>query len=107
MKRSFELSVAVASQVLEISGGEGFIFNFSVRKDVVNFIPSGCGKDKPRLPQSLRGRGRGRVPTGGGINAMVGQGSRVPAFYMAGRRRNCVAMAQMNINLQNHMWAGG
>ena len=28
MKSGFELSVAVASQVLQMSGGEGFIFNF-------------------------------------------------------------------------------
>ena len=28
MKRGFELSVAVASQVLQMSGGEGFVFNF-------------------------------------------------------------------------------
>ena len=27
MKRGFELSVAVASQVLQMAGGEGFIFN--------------------------------------------------------------------------------
>ena len=36
MKRGFELSVAVASQVLQISGGEGFIFNLMFGKMLRN-----------------------------------------------------------------------
>ena len=32
MKRGFELSVAVAAQVMQMSGGEGFIFNFLFEK---------------------------------------------------------------------------
>lgn len=32
MKRGIELSVAVASQVLQMAGGEGFVFNFLVGK---------------------------------------------------------------------------
>ena len=36
MKRGFELSVAVASQVLQMSGGESFIFNFLFGKTLRN-----------------------------------------------------------------------
>ena len=36
MKRTFELSVAVASQALQMSGGEGFIFNFMLGKTLRN-----------------------------------------------------------------------
>ena len=31
-KRGFELSITVVSQVLQVSGGEGFTFNFLLRK---------------------------------------------------------------------------
>ena len=64
-------SSAVASQVLHMTGGEGFHLQFLVREDVGNFLPSGRGKDKNRLPRILRGRSRGKVPTGGGNHAMV------------------------------------
>ena len=36
MKRGFEMSVAVASQVLQMSGGEGFIFSFLFGKTMRN-----------------------------------------------------------------------
>ena len=36
MKRGFELSVAVASQMLQMSGGEGLIFNFLFGKTLRN-----------------------------------------------------------------------
>ena len=71
MKRGFELSVAVASQVLQMSGGEGFISNFLFPEDAAELLPCGRGKEEPRLPRNLRGRSHGRVPTGGGIHAMV------------------------------------
>ena len=44
MKRGFELSVAVASQVLQMSGGEGFIFNFLFGKTLRNSSQAVVGK---------------------------------------------------------------
>ena len=76
MKGGLELSVAVASQALWMAGGEGFAFNFLFGK--TKLLPSGGGKEESRLPRNLRGRSRGRVPTGGGIHEMGTRGG-VPA----------------------------
>ena len=51
MKRGFELSVAVASQVLQMARGEGFIFYCFVWKDFAKLLASGCGKGESRLPR--------------------------------------------------------
>ena len=52
-------------------GRREFHLQFSVREDAAKLLPSGRGKEEPRLPLNLRGRSRGGVPTGGGIHAMV------------------------------------
>ena len=52
-------------------GGRRVHFQIPVRNDGVTFLPSGCGVRKNiRVPRILRGRGRSRVPTGGGIHAI-------------------------------------
>ena len=73
IKRGFELSVAVASQVLHMTGGKGL-------QHGAKFLPSGFGQEELRLPRNLRGSGRGRVPIGDGMRAMgTRRGVRVPA----------------------------
>ena len=48
-------------------------------RDGAEFLPSGFAKKEHRLPPNLRGRGRGRVPTGDGIRAIdTRRGVRVP-----------------------------
>ena len=51
-------------------GRRGFHFQFSVREDAAELLPSGRGKE-PKLPRNLRGRSHGGVPTGSGIHAMA------------------------------------
>ena len=73
MKRGFELSVAVAAQVLQMSGGEGFIFNPLLGKtmhETIRIFLSGSGEKKHRLSRNLRCGHYDRVPTGCSLHAM-------------------------------------
>ena len=70
-------------------GRRGFHFQFSVREDAAELLPSGRGKEEPRLPRDLRGRSHGGVPKGGGPcngHSPRGQDSCSQAFYKAGRK---------------------
>ena len=68
-------------------GGRRVHFQIPVRKDVAKCLPSGCGKEERSLSRNLRGRGRGRLPTGGGIHAMdPRRGVRVPVHKRSRRR---------------------
>ena len=77
MKRGFELSVAVASQVLQMSGGESFIFNFLFGKTLRNSSHAVVVK-KNLDCREICAVSHGGVPTGGGIRAVVTrQGARI------------------------------
>ena len=69
-KCGVKVSVAVASKLVQMTGSERF-FSVPSSEDVAKFLPSSCGKEEPRLSQTLPGHSRGRVPTGGGIHARV------------------------------------
>ena len=86
MVHGLELSVAVASQVLQMTGGEGFI-STSYWGRRYELVPSGCGKEEPRLPRNLRGRSRGRAPTGGEIHAIVTRRGVIALVPERSRRR--------------------
>ena len=53
MKRGSEPSVAVASRVSQMAGGQGFTFNFGFGKFVATLFSSAGGNEESRLPRKF------------------------------------------------------
>ena len=91
-KCGVKVSVAVASQLLQMAGGEGFIFNSLFGMTLRSSSQAVVVKEEPKLPRNWHGRSRGRVPTGGGIHAMVtGIEVRIPVSECYMMREYCIS----------------